>query len=472
MPKPVSEFLAVLVEVAWGLPLVFLLIGGGIYLLFVSRFLSFKGFGHALKLTFGKYKHAGQEKAAGQISHFQALSNALAATVGMGNIAGVAVAIHMGGPGAVFWMWVAALIGMNTKFFECALSVMYRGRDYRGEVQGGPMFVIGTALGKHWKPLAVFFAVCGLVGTLTLFNVNQLASYLHDQYQVPPIWVGMVCAVLTAYILRGGLPRLARTTSALVPLMCLLYVLAALVILALNIEKIPAVFAAIFREAFSGRAAVGGAAAIGMIEVLKIGVRRAAFSNEAGIGTSPMAHSNVKTPEPVTEGFVAMLEPFCDTILICTMTALVILVSVEPGAALDGSGVVLTTRAFAQNLPGFGVHFLGVAVLLFSFSTIIGYANYNEKCWNFLFKGRWGLTENVFIVFYCSSLILGAVSALGDIVNLLDCAFAFMAVPNMLATLALAPRVKKVLEDYVKKYLVRKSEPVRASLSSGSAESA
>lgn len=456
MPETVSAFLSRLAELAWGLPLIVLLIGGGLYLLCLSRFRPLSGFGHAFLLMAGRFQHPGEENAEGQITHFQALNNALASTIGMGNIAGVAVAINWGGPGAVFWMWVAALIGMNTKFFECTLSTMYRGRDHRGEVQGGPMYLIDTALGKKWKPLSFFFAACGLLGTLTLFQINQLAAYTLDRYDFKPVWVGVFCACLTAYVLKGGLNRLARFTSAMVPFMCLLYVLTSLTILFLHAERIPEIFLAIFREAFQGRAALGGATAVAFMEILKIGVRRASFSNESGIGTSPMAHSNVKTSEPISQGLVAMLEPFLDTIIVCTMTALVILVSIDTQGLTETSGIVLSTKAFEESLPGFGAHFLGVSIFFFSFSTMIGYANYNEKCWHYLFRGRWGLSRNVFIFFYCATLIIGALATLDDVVNLLDTAFAFMAIPNMLATLWLAPRVVQQLGKYYEKYKIGK----------------
>lgn len=456
MPETVSAFLARLAELAWGLPLIVLLIGGGLYLLYLSRLRPLAGFGHAFRLMAGRFKHPGEEKAEGQITHFQALSNALASTIGLGNIAGVAVAINWGGPGTVFWMWVAALIGMNTKFFECTLSTMYRGRDYRGEVQGGPMYLIETALGKKWKPMAIFFAACGLLGTLTLFQINQLSAFAFDRYDLKPVWVGVFCACLTAYVLKGGLKRLALFTSAMVPFMCLLYVLISITILVLHAERIPETFLSIFREAFQGRAAIGGAAAVAFMEVLKIGVRRASFSNESGIGTAPMAHSNVKTSEPISQGLVAMLEPFLDTIIVCTMTALVILVSIDAQGLTETSGIVLSTRAFEGSLPGFGSHFLGVAIFFFSFSTMIGYANYNEKCWHYLFRGRWGLSRNVFILFYCATLIVGALAELDDVVNILDTAFAFMAIPNMLATLWLAPRVTRELGKYYEKYKIGK----------------
>lgn len=446
-----SEFLATVVDYAWGLPLVFLLVGGGLILLAHSKFVPLLGLRHAVRMVTGKFSHEDESKAEGQISHFQALTNALAATIGLGNIAGVAVAITQGGAGAIFWMWVAAFIGANTKFFECTLSVMYRGKDYRGEVQGGPMYVIENALPAVFKPLAYMFAVCGLVGTMALFQINQLTAYTHSQYDLPKMAVGIVCAIFIGIVLMGGIKRIAKTTASLVPVMCVFYVLVTLVILILNFEQIPGLFGSIFSEAFTGRAALGGAMGMGVIEILKVGVKRAAFSNEAGVGTAPMAHSNVKTTEPVSEGYVAMLGPFLDTVIVCTMTALVILLNID---VIDTTqtGILLTTQAFEASLPGFGTHFLGVAIFLFSITTMVGMANYNEKCWNYLFKGKFIFNQFGFIAFFCGALILGSVSAVDDVVNILDIGYAFMAIPNMLATLLLAKKVKSALKVYNAKY--------------------
>ena len=448
-----SEILSVIVDYTWGLPLVLLLMGGGAYLLFVSRFLPLLGFKHALALVLGKYKHKDENKAEGQISHFQGLTNALAATIGLGNIAGVAVAISQGGPGAIFWMWVAALIGMNTKFFECSLAVMFRGQNYLGEVHGGPMFVIEKALPKAFRPLAVMFAVCGLVGTMALFQTNQLSAYMLDQYETPKLATGLVSAVFVAVVLLGGIKRISTVTSKLVPLMCILYVFCCLAIIFINFGKVPGVFASIFTEAFTGRSAFGAAAGIGVIQILKIGVKRAGFSNEAGIGTAPMAHSNVKTNEPISEGFVAMLGPFMDTIIVCTMTALAILTSLDYRELGDMTGIVMTTKAFEVSLPGIGTHLLGLAILLFSFSTMIGMANYNEKCWNYVFKGKFIFNRYVFIFWFCLTLVYGAISAPTDVINILDIGYGFMAIPNMFATIYLAKKVKKRLQDYMLAYL-------------------
>jgi len=311
---------------------------------YFSKLIPLRGFGHALKLVSGKIKS--EDKAEGQISHFQALSNALAATIGLGNIAGVAVAIYQGGPGAVFWMWVSALLGMNTKFFECSLAVMFRGKDYESQVQGGPMYYIEKGLGPKFKFLGVAFAFFGVVGTLALFQINQLASFVHTSYSLDGLWTGLIFASITAYILRGGLIRISHFTSKVVPLMSFLYFILCVAILAMNMPKAIEVFFAIFQNAFGSDQMIGGAMGYGIMHVIQTGVKRAAFSNEAGIGTAPMAHGNAKTSEPVSEGYVAMLGPFIDTLVVCTLTALVILISLD-GVSDDiaVNGINLTAYA-------------------------------------------------------------------------------------------------------------------------------
>lgn len=318
-----SNLLSIIVDYVWGMPLIVLLIGGGFYLLVLSRGLSFKGFIHGFKLFLGLYQHDHQEKAEGQISHFQALCNALSSTIGVGNIAGVAVALSQGGPGAIFWMWVAGLIGMNTKFFECTLSLMYRGRDYKSEVQGGPMYVIQNALPKKYLFFAFLFAFFGLVGTFPLFQVNQLSIFIESYFSesffpIPAFAVGAICAVIVAIILHGGLQRLSKVTSTLVPLMCVLYVFCALIILFVQRDKIFEALGLIFTEAFGFQAACAGGLGHCLREAMRIGVKRAAFSNEAGMGTAPMAHGNTKTQEPVSEGLVALIGPFW-TPLLCVL---------------------------------------------------------------------------------------------------------------------------------------------------------
>jgi alanine or glycine:cation symporter, AGCS family len=448
-----SEFLATAVDYAWGMPLLILLIGGGLWLVFVSRLKSLLGFFHGIKLLFGKFHHDGDDKDEGQINHFMALSNALSATVGMGNIAGVAVAITAGGPGAIFWMWVSALIGMNTKFVECTLAVMFRGKDYQNEVQGGPMYVIDNALPKVFKPLAVFFAVCGLIGTQSLFQSNQFASLIVPTYGISKLTVSIILAALTGYILLGGLKRLSNITSTIVPFMCGFYVLSCLIIIVMNIQMVPGILFGIFEHAFTGSSAIGGVAGMAVKEIMKQGVKRAAFSNEAGVGTAPMAHGNAKTTEPIAEGLVAMVGPFIDTLIVCTMTALVILISVDLSDPNNPKKILLTAMVFKKQFGSIGVHLLSIAAFFFGFSTILGMANYNKKCFDYLFKGRFIFNDYFFIILYCGSLIWGSMNEPDDVVNLLDLAYGLMAFPNMITSLILAPKVKVALDLYYDKYI-------------------
>jgi len=443
-----SALLSLLVDMVWGSALVSLLFLGGLYLTIRSRGRAFKHFGLGFKLLLGLSKFGHKEDSEGQLSHFKSLSNALAATVGLGNIAGVAVAITQGGAGSLFWMWVSGLVGMNIKFFESTLSLMFRSTDARGEIQGGPMYYIPKVINNRlgiW--MGTSFAIFGLIGTQAMFQTNQLASYLEQETALPVWGTGVIMAVVTAIILFGGLKRIANVTSAVVPSMCILYVGSCLVILAIQIDKIPEVFSLIFSEAFSFTAVGGGVVGYAIVHAFKTGIKRGAFSNEAGIGTAPMAHGNAKTSEPVSEGLVSMLGPFIDTVVVCTMTALVILTSTDL-SNLNGEveGVALTSRAFKNVLGPMGNIILGVSIFFFSFSTMIGMANYNEKCWTFLFGKFKFMSHRKFVMVFCSMLFIGAVSAVGDVVNILDLGYGLMAYPNMIAVLIGAPIVIKELK--------------------------
>lgn len=444
-----TEFLKVAVDFVWGLPLLVFIFTANIILVWHSRFLPLKGLKHAVQtLLISKNSNSNSE---GQLSQFQSFCNAIAATVGLGNISGVAIAISIGGPGALFWMWVAALFGMNTKFFECTIAQFYRGHDYRGEIQGGAMYVIEKAMPKGFLPLGYMFAVCGMVGTLGLFQINQLAQYGLTNYGVSEWITGITIMLLTAVILMGGLRSIARFCSITVPVMSVLYFLSVAVILIINIEKAPEVFSLILREALNPSSAFGGITGYGFLHILSTGMKRATFSNEAGIGTAPMAHSNSKTDEPISEGYVAMLGPLLDTIIVCSLTAFTILVTFPNGAPQGVSGIDLTTEAFTTNLGDWGRHFLAITITLFALSTIIGMANYGSKCWNYLFKGRWGFTDKMFLVFYSGSILIGALLPLMNVINIMDIAFALMTVPNIIATVYLAKKVKLELELYNRK---------------------
>ncbi|MEO0474201.1 MAG: amino acid carrier protein, partial [Bacteroidota bacterium] len=311
------------------MPLLILLLGGGLFFVVYSGLLPYRYFGHAIQILRGKYDNPDDP---GDIGHYQALSTALAATVGMGNISGVAVAISIGGPGAVFWMWISALVGVATKFFTCTLAIMYRGKDSAGDLQGGPMYVIMEGLGHKWRPLAVLFSVAGLIGCLPIFQANQLTQTIQDVVLLPAgiensvisrTLVGLGIAVVVGVVILGGIKRIGATAARMVPAMVVIYFLAVSYILLSNFSQIDDAFLLIFRDAFSGEAASGGLVGA----VILAGTRRAAFSNEAGIGTAPMAHGAAKTTEPVREGMIAMLGPVIDTIVVCTLTVLAIIIT-------------------------------------------------------------------------------------------------------------------------------------------------
>ncbi len=445
-----SMLLSKMASLVWGMPLLIFLIVSSLTLLYHSKFIPLLGFRHSVKLI---NKKSDRDYEKGEVSHFEALCNALAATIGLGNISGVAIAIYQGGAGAIFWMWLAAFLGMNTKFFECTLAVLYRGKDFEGKTQGGPMYYIEKGMSKKYKFMAYIFAICGLIGTLALFQINQLSAFIDTEYKIESHFTGMIFAAIIFYILLGGLKRISQFTSKVVPLMSVLYIVLCTVILALNYDKILVTFSSIFIEALSGKSVAGGTLGYTVIHIMKTGIKRAAFSNEAGIGTAPMAHGNAKTEEPISEGYVAMLGPFIDTIIVCTLTALTILVSLD--SSMEGlNGINLTSTVFQKNLGEFGKHALGVIILLFSFSTMIGMANYNKKCWDYLFKGRFNLGNKSFIIFYSLSLLFGAMIKMSSVIDLIDIAYALMAIPNIIAVLYLAPKVKAKLKKYNTKYQV------------------
>lgn len=437
----------------WGIPLVCLLIGGGLFLLMYSRFLPFRYLGHAVQVLRGKYDNPEDE---GEITHFQALTTALSATVGMGNIAGVAVAIAIGGPGAVFWMWMSAIVGMATKFFTGTLAIMYRGKDSEGKTQGGPMYFIMEGMGKRWKPLAVLFSIAGLVGALPVFNVNQLTQAINDILLRPQgievgftsnLMIGLVLVTMTAIVILGGLNRISKTAAKLVPAMVLMYFVAVMAILFVNLEAVPGYFKLIFTDAFSADFFTGDKLLGGVVGgLILLGIKRGAFSNEAGVGTAPMAHGAAKTAQPVREGLVAMLGPAIDTIVVCTLTALAILVT-DVWKTSDANGVTLTASAFAKALSEPGKYILLLCIAVFSISSLFSYSYYGTKCLSFLFGAQ---NKKYYNWVYILSILLGATTSLGMMINLIDGFFAIMAIPTMIATLYMAPRVMREAKKYFK----------------------
>lgn len=433
----------------WGYPLLILLIGGGAYFLIYSRLLPFRYFKHAFQILMGKYDNPDEP---GQISHYQALSTALSATIGMGNVSGVAVAIATGGPGAIFWMWVSAIFGVATKFFTCTLAVMYRGYDDRGEIQGGPMYVIVEGLGKKWKPLAVFFSLACMIGVLPIFQANQYTQAIRDVVLVDlgveggfatNLITALILVGLTSIVIFGGIKRIGKVAGSLVPLMTVLYVLVVLYIILSHPQQIIPSLQLIVTDAFSGNAVLGGALGALIIN----GVKRGTFSNEAGLGTAPLAHGAAKTNEPIREGLVAMLGPVIDTILICTMTALVIIVT-GVWKNSDKDGITLTAEAFAVGIPGFGHYILILCITIFSTTTMFAFPYYGVKCFSFIFGTRY---QNFYNYFYIMSIIVGATASLSIIINLIDGVYALMSIPTIISAILLSPKVRNAAKTYFKK---------------------
>ena len=444
--QSINEWLSAFASFVWGPPLVVLLLGGGTLFLLYSRFLPYRYIPHALVVLAGRYD---DDRAPGQLTHFQALSAALAGTIGLGNIAGVAVAVELGGPGAVFWMWMTAVVGVATKFFTCTLAILYRGRDETGELRGGPMYVIVEGLGARFKPLAVFFCIAGLIGCLPALQVNQMVQTTAEFVLTPLGWqqawvkpaVGLLIAIPVALVILGDIRRVGRFSAALVPSMSTVYVLAVIGIIVQFLPQVPAAFTSIFVEAFNVKSAVSG----GLMGVILIGVRRGLFSNEAGIGTEVMAHGAAKTTEPVREGMVAMLGPIIDTLIICTATALIILCTGALQLDGVGEGASLTAAAFAVGYGEAGRWLLYGLVMVFGFTTTTSYWFYGTQCWRFLagaHRAHW------YRYFYLLTIVGIAALPLGAVLNLIDGMYALMAIPTMLSTMILAPRVMRLLADY------------------------
>jgi len=436
---------------AWGPWLLVLLLGGGAFFLLYTRFVPFRYFRHAWQLLRGQYD---DQDDPGQISHFQALSSALAGTIGMGNIAGVALAISIGGPGAIFWMWMTAILGIATKFFTCSLAVMYRGKDDAGELQGGPMYVIREALHPRWRFLAYWFAFFGLIGSLPALQANQLVQILRDVVFIDQglliagddhfqfnLIAGLVITTLTAVIIFGGLKRIAAVASRVVPFMSILYLGTTAVVLITHLDALPGVFGLIVTDAFTGEAVGGGA----LLTVILYGVQRGAYSNEAGIGTESLAHGAARTREPIREGLVAMLGPVVDTLLICTATASLILISGvwQNGSGL--SGVTLTASAFETMLGPLGLTVLFVCAVCFAVTTILTYSFYGSQCASFLFGVKY---QAHYRWIYVGFIVVASVVSLNAAISIIDGAFAMMAIPTMFSALVLAPKVKAAADDY------------------------
>ncbi|WP_317335387.1 alanine/glycine:cation symporter family protein, partial [Streptococcus orisratti] len=395
-----------------------------------------------LKLIF-----TAESKGQGDISSFAALATALAATIGTGNIVGVATAIKLGGPGALFWMWVAAFFGMATKYSEGVLAIKYRTKDANGEVAGGPMYYIVNGLGKRWKPLAIVFSIFGvmvaLLGSGTFTQVNSITESLNNAFGLPATIVSIILAVIVAIIIFGGIQSISKVAEKIVPFMAIIYILAALIVLIFNAGNILPSIALILKSAFTGQAATGGFAGATMMIAIQSGIARGVFSNESGLGSAPIAAAAAKTEEPVEQGLVSMTGTFIDTIIVCTLTGLAIIVT--GGWSSNLNGATLTQHAFATVFGNFGVFALTISLVLFAFTTILGWGYYGERCFEFLFGTR---AIPVYRLIFVLMVALGGFLKLELIWVLADIVNGLMAIPNLVALLGLSPIIIKETKRY------------------------
>ena len=442
-----TEWTGTLAGHLWGIPAIVLLVGTGIYLTIRLRFIQFRGFRHSIELISGKYDKSDDP---GEVTHFQALSTALSATVGTGNIAGVATAIALGGPGAVFWMWITALVGMATKYASCSLALKFRHIHPDGSISGGPMYTL--LHGLNMPKLGALFAIFTLVASFGIGNMVQANSVADGLTYIFPdaadykLFIGVVIAIMVGLVIIGGIKRIAKVTSRIVPFMAIFYCGAALIILLMNLDKIPSAFATIFNLALNPWAAGGGA--IGA--AIQYGVARGVFSNEAGLGSAPMAHAAARTREPVREGLVAMMGPFIDTIVICTMTALVIVIMGHWGDARPENltGAALSAHSFKAALGPVGSWIVGFGLMFFAYSTIIAWSYYGDRSAEFLFGERAVLPYRIV---YTVLVVVGAYIPLQLVWNFADIANILMAAPNLISLILLAGLVKTLSDDYFNK---------------------
>lgn len=428
--------------IVWGPPILVLIIGTGLYLSLKTGFFSITKLGYILKNTFLKM-FTKEQRGEGEVTAFQAVATALAATVGTGNIAGVATAIASGGPGAIFWMWLAAVFGMTTKFAEVVLAVNFREKTEDGRFVGGPMYYIQNGL--KWKWLAIIFAILGTLASFGIGNMtqsNSVALAMNNAFKVPPIATGIILAVITALVIVGGIKRIGAFTEKLVPFMAAIYIIGGLVIIFANIKAVPAAFATIFADAFTGRAAVGGFAGATMAKSIRYGIARGVFTNEAGLGSAPIAHAAATTDHPVRQGLWGVFEVFVDTIIICSITALAIMTT---GAWETGqSGAVLTTTAFEMALPG-GGYVVTIGLVLFAYSTILGWEYYGERCLEYLAGTKPILAYRLIWVVF---VVIGSVGGLELMWDIADTLNGMMAIPNLIGVLFLSGTVFKLTKEF------------------------
>lgn len=452
-----QAFLSTVSEIVWGPVTIVLLVGTGILISLLVRGIQARRFVYAWQLISGRFDNPEDE---GEITHFQALSAALSATIGTGNIAGVGTAVALGGPGAVFWMWVTALLGMGLKYGECLLSLRYRVIHENGTVGAGPMYYLERGLGQKW--LGVLFALFATIASFGIGNMvqaNSVAEPVLTYFRVPKIVTGLVIGGLVFAVIVGGIKRIGQVASRLVPFMSIFYVVGALVVIFRHLGGVPAAMAQIFSGAFTGTAATGGFTGAAVAQAIRFGVARGVFSNEAGLGSAPIAHGAARTKEPVREGLVAMLGPFIDTLVICTVTGLVIILTGAYKAGLTGAD--LTARAFNLGMPGPGGYIVAIGLIFFAFSTAISWSYYGDRCVDYLFGEKYVMPYRVF---YCMLLPVGAYVHLELVWTISDIGNALMAWPNLVGLILLSPVIVRSTREYF-------SDPSRVCVSDVAASS-
>lgn len=444
----IQNFVTWLNGIVWGVPMIVLILGTGLYLQIRLRWLPLRKIGYGFRMI-AKSRKA-DDMAEGEITPFAALMTALSATIGTGNIAGVATAIALGGPGAVFWMWMTAFVGMATKYAEVVVAVHYRQKDDQGDHVGGPMYAIKNGLGPRWGWLAAAFALFGGLAGFGIGNMvqaNSIAEAMETAFGIPRWSIGLILTVLTGAVVLGGIRRIGAVAEKLVPAMAICYIIAVLFVLAVNFSALPGALMMIITSAFTPTAATGGFIGATVMMGIQRGVARGIFSNEAGLGTAGIAQAAGATRDPVFSGMIGMMGTFIDTIVICTMTALAIMVT---GVWTSGeSGAALSAAAFETAMPGVGEEILALLLAVFAFTTILGWAFYGEKCWEFLFGSK---VEKPFRILWTISVFVGTVVSLDFAWLLADTLNALMAIPNLISLLVLTPVVLMLTREYMAKH--------------------
>ncbi|MBQ8372491.1 MAG: sodium:alanine symporter family protein [Clostridia bacterium] len=443
-----------------------LLIAVGVFLTCRTGVFQFRRFGYVMKSTVGQLFGKGQhEKSKDGVSPFQAVTTALAGTIGTGSIAGLATALVLGGPGAVFWMWISALVGMVTKYSEIILAIKYREKNEEGALVGGPMYYIKNGLGLKWLAIVfAVFAVVACIGTGNATQSNSISGVLSSTFQIPTWVTGIVLTLLVGVVIIGGVKRIASVNEKLVPIMAIFFIIASLVVLGVNVTRIPAAFGLIFREAFNFRAAFGGVAGYGILAAMRYGIGRGVFSNEAGLGSAPIAHAASNTKDPVKQGMWGVFEVFITTIVICTMSALAVLTSgvymdaFSTGAVPSVSGAALSSAAYNEALPYVGGIGIAIATVFFALSTILGWAYYGEVCVGYLFKSHRRVAVMVYRIVYVAFVFVGAIAEINTVWLIADIFNALMALPNLIALIALS----KVVVSTTKEHFAKKKEETGA----------